>query len=89
MDELQYLTDEKRHLICLPYSIDNLHQMAKELDIHPCWFHKDHYDIPKKRIDEITSKCMIVNSRTIVEVTKDSNKIIILSNLKSLIGLRV
>lgn len=60
--------------------------MARELDIHPCWFHKDHYDIPKKRINEITEKCLIINSRIIVDVIKASNKIIILSSLRMLIG---
>ena len=53
---MKYLTDGKRHLICEPYSLDNLHKMAEALDIKKCWFHKDHYDIPKKRIDEIESK---------------------------------
>jgi len=36
-----YLTDRKRHLICIPYSIENLHKMAKELNIKRCWFHKN------------------------------------------------
>ena len=65
---MKYLTDNKRHLICVPYSIDNLHRMAEELDIKRCWFHKNHYDIPKHRIDEIESKCTIVSSKTIVNI---------------------
>ena len=52
--------------MCVPYSIENLHKMADELGIDRCWFHKDHYDIPKKRIDEIKSKCTIVSSKEIV-----------------------
>jgi len=31
--------------------------MAKELGIERCWFHKNHYDIPKRRIEEIQAKC--------------------------------
>ena len=67
---LEYLTDRARHLICLPYSIENLHEMAKQLDIKPCWFHNDHYDIPKRRIAEIESKCRIVSSREIVKIVR-------------------
>lgn len=67
---MKYYTDQKRHLVCIPYSIENLHQMGKELSISKCWFHKNHYDIPKKRIDEITKKCSIVSSRDIVKIIK-------------------
>lgn len=45
-----------RHLICVPYTIANLHQMAKELGIKRCWFHAGrhpHYDMPKRRVDAI------------------------------------
>jgi hypothetical protein len=66
-----YVCDHKRHLICLPYSVSNLHLMADQLGIKPCWFHKDHYDIPKKRIKEIMSKCVIVSPKTIVKIIKD------------------
>lgn len=68
--KLTYVTDEKRHLICVPYSIENLHQMAKELDIKKCWFHKNHYDIPKQRIDEIEKKCKIVSTKEIIEIIR-------------------
>lgn len=65
---LTYLCDGKRHLICIPYSIPNLHIMANSLNIKQCWFHKDHYDIPKRRIVEITSKCKIVSSKELVRI---------------------
>ncbi len=65
-----YLTDGKRHLICLPYSIENLHIMAAELDIKRCWFHNTHYDIPKRRINEIEAKCQLVTTREIVRIIK-------------------
>ena len=64
---MKYICDNKRHLVCIPYSILNLHRMADDLNIDRAWFHKDHYDMPKKRIEEITSKCHeVVNSREIV-----------------------
>jgi len=67
---MEYLCDNSRHLICKPYSIENLHKMAEELNIKRCWFHKDHYDIPKKRIDEITKKCKVISSKEIVNIIK-------------------
>jgi uncharacterized protein YrrD len=67
---MTYYCDTKRHLVCKPYSLDNLHLMAKNLNIKRCWFHKDHYDIPLKRINEITSKCIVVSSKEIVKIIK-------------------
>lgn len=65
---VSYLTDGQRHLVCLPYSIEGLHRMAADLAIKKCWFHRNHYDIPKKRILEIEGKCKIVSSRDIVKI---------------------
>jgi len=73
--QLTYYCDKARHLVCKPYSLDNLHKMAIDLDIKRCWFHKDHYDIPLRRIDEISVKCNIVSSKDIVKIIKfDDNK---------------
>ena len=44
--------------------------MADNLGIKRCWFHKDHYDIPKRRIDEVMSKCEVVRSKDIVNIIK-------------------
>lgn len=63
-----YYCDVKRHLVCVPYSIENLHKMAESLGIKKCWFHKDHYDIPIRRIKEITDKCELVTDREIVMI---------------------
>jgi hypothetical protein len=52
--------------VCVPYSVEN--KMAEDLGIKKCWFHKDHYDIPKKRISEIKSKCVFVSSKEIVNI---------------------
>lgn len=69
-EQLKYVCDDKRHLICVPYSVDNLHRMAEELGINKCWFHKNHYDIPKQRIDEIEKKCKRVSPKNIVEIIR-------------------
>lgn len=66
--QYKYVTDRKRHLVCVPYSIEGLHQIAKELSIKRCWFHKNHYDIPKRRIVEIESKCEIVSPKEILRI---------------------
>lgn len=61
-----YFCDNQRHLVCLPYSKENLHKMAKDLGIKRCWFHKDHYDIPKRRILEIEERCTKVDWRGVL-----------------------
>lgn len=72
-----YYCDNHRHLICKPYSIENLHKMAQELGIERCWFHSKpkkklcHYDIPKNRIEEIQAKCIIVPYKGIVKIIRD------------------
>lgn len=63
--QLEYVCDSSRHLVCVPYSIAGLHQMARELGIHRGWFHPGrhpHYDIPKRRIAEIKARCRVVSS---------------------------
>lgn len=69
---MRYLADRQRHLICEPYSIENLHKMASDLGIKRCWFHKNHYDIPKKRIEEIEAQCEIISSKEVVAIIKKS-----------------
>ena len=42
--------DSNRHIICLPYTRDSLHEMASLLGLKKCWFHASpypHYDMPK------------------------------------------
>lgn len=68
--KIQYICDDKRHLICYPYSLNNLHLMAKDLEINKAWFHTDHYDIPKLRQKEISDKCEIFSSKDIVDIIK-------------------
>ena len=68
---MNYFCDNKRHLVCVPFSIENLHTMADDLGIKRCWFHfgkNPHYDIPKNRIDEITSKCTVITSKEIWKI---------------------
>jgi hypothetical protein len=68
MIEARFYTDGKRHLVCIPYSIENLHAMAEQLGIKRCWFHGDHYDIPKKKLTEVENQCIMVSSKEIVRI---------------------
>lgn len=67
---MRYLTDGKRHLVCLPYSVEGLHKMAEDLGISKAWFHKNHYDIPKRRQKDIEAWCILVSSKDIVNIIR-------------------
>lgn len=45
--------------------------MAEVLGIKRCWFHSGkhpHYDIPKRRIEEIQAKTTVVSTKRILEI---------------------
>ena len=71
---LTYFCDNARHLVCVPYSIENLHLMARDLGIKQCWFHQGashpHYDVPKRRVAEVKARCTVVSSRVILLIAK-------------------
>lgn len=76
---MKYFCDDMRHLVCEPYSVENLHEMALDLGIKRCWFHSGkykHYDIPKRRIAEIKKKCEVVSPRKILEIVQRANGVI-------------
>ena len=69
----EYYSDNQRHLVCYPYSVEGLHEMAAALGIKRCWFHAGrhpHYDIPKRRIKEIAEKTNVVDPREILDIVK-------------------
>lgn len=73
--DLTYYCDNQRHLVCVPYSIDNLHDMAQGLGIKRCWFHAGrhaHYDIPKTRVAEIQGhfRVKVVSAKDILFITQ-------------------
>lgn len=67
---LTFVCDPRRHLVCLPYSRANLHEMARQLVIKRHFFHRDHYDIPKRREREVMAKCLIVRPRDVLRIIK-------------------
>lgn len=71
-----YCDGPGRHLVCVPYTINNLHEMAVDLNIKRCWYHASasfkHYDIPKRRIDEISVRCVVVSSKELLTIIKSN-----------------
>lgn len=79
-----YICDTQRHLVCYPYSIDGLHEMARKFYIKKWWFHKDHYDIPKRRLNEFKEKCYVASSRDIYNIIKGRKEFTLLEKAKGL-----
>jgi hypothetical protein len=74
---VQIFYDNHRHIICVPYNIAQLHEMARLLGIKRCWYHANpypHYDIPKRWVSEfrgIPSK--LVTTRELLGIIKSGN----------------
>jgi hypothetical protein len=68
---MKYYYDEQRHLVCVPYSVENLHVMAADLGIKRCWYHagdKPHYDVPKRMMSKIGEVATLVSPREILKI---------------------
>lgn len=68
---MRYFSDSQRHLVCWPYSVDNLHQMAEALGIARHWFHggeKPHYDIPVRSLSQVAAQTTVVRPREIIAI---------------------
>lgn len=68
-----FFDGRSRHLVCWPYSPENLHIMALQLGIKRCWYHAGrlaHYDVPKRDIGRIAELAEVVSSRTILDIVK-------------------
>ena len=74
-ENLTFYYDQKRHLVCIPYSVENLHRMAAMLNIPSHWFHKgikgrSHYDIPIRRRYEICQRCVEISDHDIIKIIR-------------------
>lgn len=72
---MKYYCDKYRHLVCVPFSIENLHKMAEDLNIGKHFFEVSklgfaHYDIPKMRVEQIMAKCEVVSQKDILRIIK-------------------
>jgi len=78
-----YICDKQRHLVCYPYSIEGLHEMAHKFYIKNWWFHKDHYDIPKRRVDEFLQKCYVTSPKDIVKIIHGQKEFALVEKAKA------
>lgn len=72
--KLEYYCDKKRHLVCKPYSVENLHIMAMLLSVNKCNYHggdKPHYDIPRTFYSRVSKECKIVSEREILQIIQE------------------
>ena len=72
---LTFFCDDQGHLVCQPFSVENLHLMAAYFGIKRHWFHglkkgHPHYDIPRHRFTEIHGKCIILSPREVLAICK-------------------
>lgn len=66
--------DHQRHLVCVPYSVANLHTMAALLQIGRHWFHAHpthpHYDIPKRKARVVWERGVLVSPKMILRIIR-------------------
>ena len=68
---MKYYCDESRHVVCVPYSIENLHIMGKKLKLKRHWYHKSkgglgHYDMPYSYIKFLLDTITGINFNTVL-----------------------
>lgn len=67
------VADLARHLVCVPFSVENLHKTAEALGIGRHWYHggrHPHYDVPLRRKREIESRSVLGPSNVIVRAQR-------------------
>lgn len=64
--QFTFYCDNARRLVCMPYSLANLHTMAARLGIKRHYYYSNdglaHYTIPKRRRAELELKCTMVTA---------------------------
>lgn len=69
---LRYLCDENRHLVCLPFSWENMQTMLFQLELKRKGLSKTpgkrFYRIPFDRLEEIMDRCEVVAAWEILEI---------------------
>ena len=72
---MKFFYDSMRHLVCRPFSVENLHAMAAELGIKRCWFHNSkghpHYDVPKRMMATIGHRAQLMTPREIIAIMRE------------------
>jgi hypothetical protein len=62
--------DEMRHIANDPYDLELLHKEVAAIGIKRCWFHRDHYDAPKKRFEELKKTLRVVSPREMLRLVR-------------------
>lgn len=68
---IRYLCDEAGHLICTPYTTENLHVAARHLTLGPLFYKTEpypHYAVPWMRIEDVRAKCDAVEEAAILAI---------------------
>lgn len=71
VEELVYITDGVGNVICLPYSVENLHKMADDLGIKKTWYRDGHYKVPKEIAEDLEEKCDKVTTTTLFRTVRN------------------
>ena len=71
---MKIFVDNMRHIVCVPYSIENLHAMAEQLGINRCWFHKTHYDAPKTMHAKLLAEYGECSPREIISIINNQQQ---------------
>lgn len=56
------MIDSKKRLVCMPYSVSNLHTVAKTLGMKRGLFRSSHYAVPASKLVEIQQKSVIITA---------------------------
>jgi hypothetical protein len=67
-EKLQFICDSNRHMVCQPFSVDNLHRMAASLHIDRTWFFDDYYLIPGNRVQEMMALCEVRSPAEVAQI---------------------
>lgn len=73
-ERLVFLSDELRHLVCLPFSVPNLFAMADHFGVYRGWVdatnRSPHVDIPLYRMADIRPRTIRIWGRTTLAIIK-------------------
>lgn len=75
---MTYYYDRMRHLVCVPYSVENLHVMAAKIGIKRHWYHgghRPHYDIPKTMMGNIDQYATQITPKSLLRIILTSGSV--------------
>lgn len=68
--------DRHGRLVCVPFSIENLHRVARRLHVKKQWFSGPrrfpHYRVPISLMIEVRVRCEVASTRRVVEIIRST-----------------